>query len=163
MHVNSRITFFSSIECFFFFFFFFSWRRSIMRRRGCAEARVSVKFLSGTCHNNGMEALRSVYGFFPAEHSSFMYSSWSSSWWTSFHNESSSSFSNWKEVTLIHIIHQKGGFYCILKVLHASKRSGFLACAVCETPQHISFSLVVPETLLAWKAAFWSMVLIREK
>ena len=34
-----------------------------------------VKFLSGTRHNNGMKVLRSVYGFFLAEHLSFMHSS----------------------------------------------------------------------------------------
>ena len=41
-----------------------------------AQKRASREFLSGTLHNNGVEALRSVYGFvFPAEHSLFVYSS----------------------------------------------------------------------------------------
>ena len=63
-------------------------------------------------------------------------------------------FPIWKKVTLIHITHQKGGLYFFLKVLHASKRSEFIASAACETPPHIlNFFLHVCKTF-AWKAAF---------
>lgn len=41
-----------------------------------------------------------------------------------------------------------GRFYFLLKVLHASARSEFIACAACEIPQQISFYLHVSETLL---------------